>query len=553
MSSSKRLIINCGASRVTAAVVSQASGGLKLERIVAENLHYDYADDDAWQNAVATALHQLTHTHKLSGAATLILPGSQVLTRPIRIPHVDPAKRAQTIAFEAQQNIPFQLHEVVWDSQEVSDDGVETEVLFVACKSGVINEFCSSVANAGLVVERINAATLLDYNALQFAYGGDSGTTLLINVGARSTNLLFSNDEGFFIRNIQIGGSTLTQSIADSLGKTFEQAEAVKEQFVANASDLESDDAVAKMLHSCADAFTRRLSQEITRSIVNYRRQRNGSAPKRILLSGGGSMLRGLSDKLAESQKVAVESFDPLLNVTLDASIVEEPTLGLQLGEIIGEACRELIPNGAGVNLLPASIQSEMAFSKKKPFLVLAAACLALAPLPAYLSLKNGTTQLEAHEQQVRAQIQPLETRQRAIQENLEQAASLREQIAKVEGLMNSKTNWIQFFAELQDILYKAEDVWLDELKVLRGEPEAGIPSYELVVSGQMLVRDAANGAQPDQEVLARRIRRLQASFESSRFVMEAKPPKISWTTLREGLNVLPFTINLVVDATKPL
>ena len=174
MTSSKRLIINCGASSVTAAVLSPSSGGLQVERFVSEELQYDYSDETTWQFAVAAALRNLTRTHKLSGAATLILPGSQVLTRPIRIPHVDPAKRAQTIAFEAQQNIPFQLHEVVWDSQEVRDDGVETEVLFVACKSGAINEFCASVAAAGLVVERISAATLLDYNALQFAYAGES-------------------------------------------------------------------------------------------------------------------------------------------------------------------------------------------------------------------------------------------------------------------------------------------------------------------------------------------------------------------------------------------
>ena len=297
----------------------------------------------------------------------------------------------------------------------------------------------------------------------------------------------------------------------------------------------------------------RRLSQEITRSIVNYRRQQNASAPKRILLSGGGSQLRGLSDKLAATQKVAVESFDPLLNVTLDGSIATDPSLRLQMGEIIGEACRDRVAHGVGVNLLPGDIQSDMAFSKKKPLLVVAALLLALSPLPAYLALKSGTAKLMQQASEVRAQTMPLVARQASIQENMEQAAILREQIAKVEGLMNSKTNWIQFFAELQDILYKAEDVWIDDLEVQRSEPEGGIPTYELIVAGQMLVRQSAGSTDIDQDTLTRRIRRLQASFESSRFVLEAKPPRISWTTLRDGLNVLPFSINLVVDATKQL
>ena len=112
MSSPKRLIINCGASRVTAAVLSTSEGSIQVDQLVTEHLEYDFSNEDAWQGAVRSALHSLTHEHKLSGKATLLLPGSQVLTRPIRIPHVEEAKRAQTIAFEAQQNIPFGLHEV---------------------------------------------------------------------------------------------------------------------------------------------------------------------------------------------------------------------------------------------------------------------------------------------------------------------------------------------------------------------------------------------------------------------------------------------------------
>ncbi|MGB0257866.1 MAG: hypothetical protein ACPGES_04350, partial [Coraliomargarita sp.] len=123
-----------------------------------------------------------------------------------------------------------------------------------------------------------------------------------------------------------------------------------------------------------------------------------------------------------------------------------------------------------------------------------------------------------------------------------------------VEGLVNTKTNWIQFFAELQDILQKAQDVWIEDLEVNRAQKETGAPSYELVVSGMMLVREAANGPDNvDQTLLSERIRRLQASFESSRFVSEAKSPKIEWENLNNGLKVLPFEIVLIVDAAKPL
>jgi type IV pilus assembly protein PilM len=558
MSSTKQLIINCGASRVTAAVVSAGGGTLQIERLVTESLHYDYSNDEAWLSAVGEALRTLHHQHKFSGKASFIIPGNQVLTKTIRIPHVETSKRAQIIAFEAQQNIPYPLHEVVWDSQVVGDDGVETEVLFIACKSNTIDDFCGEVSRAGFIVETINAATVLDYNAIQFAYPSLDEDVLLINIGARSTNLLFKNTEGFFVRNIQLGGNSLTQNIADSLGKPFAQAEEIKHRFFNGDLDFSEDDSGAKLLTSCSDSFMRRMSQEITRSIVNYRRQKNGQTPGKILLSGRGSLLEGLSDHLATSQKVPVEFFDPLQNVTLDGEIGSDPkSLRLEISEIIGEAARDMVADSAGVNLLPEEVQKEMELASKKPYLLIAAVCLALAPWPVFVGYKQLNSGYMKAAQATEAHIAPLQQRQSKILDNAEQAAQISQSIQLVEGLKDSKTNWIQFFAELQKSLTVAEDIWLDSLSVLReqpAQPSNGSPTYEVVLSGQMLVRETGNGeGSIDQEVLSRRIKSLQSSFEGSAFIVASKPPAIDWSSLRQGLNVLPFTINLVVDTSKPL
>lgn len=555
MSSSKQLIINCGASRVTAAVVSFGGSTLQIEKLVTESLQYDYSNDDAWLSAVGVALRSLHHSHKFSGKASFILPGNQVLTKTIRIPHVEDSKRAQIIAFEAQQNIPYPLHEVVWDSQVVGDDGVETEVLFIACKSNTIDEFCQEVAQAGFTVDTINAATVLDYNAIQFAYPEMDEDVLLINIGARSTNLLFKNSEGFFVRNIQLGGNSLTQSIADSLGKPFAQAEGIKHKFFNGELDYSDDDSGAKLLTSCADSFMRRMSQEITRSIVNYRRQKNGAAPKRILLSGRGALLKGLSEQLSTTQKVGVEFFDPLQNVTLDAKIdADASALRLEISEIIGAATQDIVADGAGVNLLPDEVQKEMEFSGKKPYLLIAGICLALAPWPVFFGYKQLSSGYEKAAQVTQAKVAPLQSMQSQILSNGEEALKISQAIQLVEGLKNSKVNWIQFFAELQQSLTIAEDAWLDSLSVLRENPVGGEASYEVVLGGQMLVRESAEGGgRIDQAVLTRRIKSIQSSFEDSEFIVSSKPPNINWNSLNKGLNVLPFTINLVVDTAKPL
>ena len=554
MSHTSRLIINCGASRVTAAQVSSQAGTVALEQVATEFLDCDALSDENWIESTGAALKTLVKSGDFQGNATFILPGNQVLTKTIKIPHVEVEKRAQVIAFEAQQSIPYPLHEVVWDSQILGDDGIEIEVLFIACKIATVEAFCAMVRAAGLTAEGITAASILEYNLLAFADPEATTDDLVINIGARTTNLLFRNANGFFVRNLSLGGQVLSQSIADSLGKTLEQAENIKVQFYNKENDDLEDSSGAKALTDCAEGFMRRISQEVTRSIVNYRRQKNAPAPTRILLSGRSSQVRGLAEFLQTSQKVPVELLDSLENVTLDASICEDSEeLNVLLPQIIGEACRPMVSDGAGVNLLPDEVQEAMRFAKQKPLLIAAAICLAFAPWPAWKVFKDKSDAYDARIADYREAAAPYQADKATIAENIEAAEAVSASIEQVEGLVQSKTNWIQFFAEMQESLASAEDVWLDGLKVLRADKN-GTLQYEVALEGQMLVRETANGSQNiDRDVLTRRIRSLISSFKSSAFIVDSKPPRIRWSMLNDGLNVLPFEIKLVIDPAKPL
>ncbi len=556
MNVSKKLIVNCGASKVTVAEVSIDDGGLHIDQLVTVDLalSYDISNEDMLLPGIGEALKTLSKEHGFSGVATLIIPGNLVLTRTIKIPHIEESKRAQIIAFEAQQNLPYSLSEVVWDSQVVSDDGVETEVLFIAAKSNIVSQLCGYMHAAGFQVEKISAATVLDYNTLQFAYPETDDDVLMINIGARSTNLLFRNAEGFFVRNIQLGGNALTQSIADSLGRSFTRAEQIKQKFFSEDAHAD-DDTRVKMLNSCGEAFMRRMSQEITLSIVNYKRQNGGSAPKRILLNGRGSLLKGLLEQLSKTQKIEVDIFYPLQNVSIEGSIdIKQDTLILQTSEIIGEACHDMVAKPAGVNLLPEAIRDEIVFSKKKPLLITAAACLALAMLPPFLGFRIANAAYSDNVEMIQNGIRPLISKQAEIRSYQEKSERISQSIQRLEGLVNSKSNWVHFFADLQKSLHQAEDVWLDRLNVLRARSDSGASSYEVVIEGRLLVREAVNGLDSiDQNALSEQIKSLRSSFENSEFILSSHSPVVVFTNLQKGLYVLPFSINLVVDPAKPL
>jgi ribosomal protein L5 len=105
---------------------------------------------------------------------------------------------------------------------------------------------------------------------------------------------------------------------------------------------------------------------------------------------------------------------------------------------------------------------------------------------------------------------------------------------------VGSKYNWIQLIADLQAGLNSIEDVWLDHLKIVRTDTlNQSTSNFELVLRGKMLVRESVGEQRVNQKVLTERINSLQSSFTQSKFVVSAKSPVITWTSLRSGLNVL--------------
>lgn len=573
-----RLIINCGSSHVSASVVSKHGDQLKIEKSLSVPLEYDYQDEEAWLDAVAEGIREIVREGKLSGNANFIIPGNQVLAKTIRVPSVDKVKRAQVLAFEAQQNLPYDLDEVVWDSQILSDDGIETEVLLGACKQEMINDFCEVIQRSGLVVDSINTSSVLSYSVLEYAEPNLEDDVLLINLGARSSTLLFKNDEGFFFRTINLGGNTLTQFISDTLGKDFAEADDIKHRFFAEEDSLDEESSAVRLMQTSVSNFTRRFAQEVNRSIVMYRRQKGGDAVKRIFITGKGSNSPLVREKLAESLDHEIELFDALSGVELAPALdADRDTLNFELSEVVGEAIKEfeLVENSGNLNLLPVAIRQELKFIRQKPILAVAAVLIAIFPWMLHLGLSKAKDLTVDSSATLKQLARPFQSNKTVLAENKAKAEVLSQSISQVEGLVDTKTNWIQFFADLQASIFNAKDVWIDDLTVIRPEPyedeyadeyddygysdsedvdegsDESSLGYEVVVKGKMLVREPSDAI--NQDVLANRIKQLQASFENSNFVTASKPPKISWKYLSDGLKVLPFEINLIIDTEKPL
>ncbi len=582
MKTEAKTIIHCGAGRITLAVFTFSTvDGLTLHDLASVPLEGDTASDAGWLSAVGAGLSTLLEGRKTRGSADWILPGSHVLSKTLKIPSVDPAKRRQVVAFEAQQSLPYPMNEITWDTQVIVDDGIETEVLFFAAKQELVQSFWRTVEASGLQPGSITPAPVLDVNALRYARGEGETVSILVNIGARSTNLTFLYPGGFTVRSVNLGGNLITQSLADNLGLSFERAEALKRRFFEDRAAFSGDDPRAEMIEAQAEQFLARVNTEITRSAIHVKRHRSGGAPSQIYLAGAGSLLPGAARAIAARQKTPVAALD-LISVLgfgprLEPSDLE--SAGTQLTEVVGAALRQVLPGAAGVDLLPEQVRTEHAFSKRKPWLIGAAALFAAASILPFLHYHQVA---DAYASRIRAMQRgepPIRALMAELDDRMADIERMAEAIDRVDDLIHAKSNWPRFFEELQTSLHDVRDVWLDSLAVFRTtvmvdppapeEPqydtdgELIVPEkveqthYRLNLTGNLLLRQSTEaGERPvgetyDEAIITQRIRQMTRQFSESEFIIEAGPPTIYWTRLSDG--VLPFSFNLTVDPARPL
>jgi type IV pilus assembly protein PilM len=117
------------------------------------------------------------------------------------------------VTFEAQQHVPFPLNEVVWD-YELIEGAADKEVVIVAIKSDALDEINGAVNDCGLGTAEVDVAPMALYNAFRSTYGHPEEPILLIDIGAKTSNLLYIEGKRFFTRSIAIGGSAITAAIA---------------------------------------------------------------------------------------------------------------------------------------------------------------------------------------------------------------------------------------------------------------------------------------------------------------------------------------------------
>lgn len=374
--------LNIGSQRIGMAVFEVSkSGSLTLTAYDSESIVADPALDASKISQTRIAIADLAQRLKIGKIrARYAISGQSVFTRFVKLPPLQDDNIEQLVTFEAQQHVPFPLAEVVWD-YELIEGAAEKEVVIVAIKSDALDEINTAVNDSGIGTSEVDVAPMAIYNAFRATYGNPEEPVLLIDIGAKTSNLLYIEGSRFFTRSIAIGGSAVTAAIAKEYGISFVEAEQQKVMnglvSLANGHTESLDESVAALAMVIRNALTR-LPAEIARTTNYYRSQHGGSAPRRVLLAGGGANLPYTLEFFQEKLNLPVEYFNPVRNVAVgsgvDASLVQRE--GHLMGELVGLGLRGIGKSAINIDLVPLAVEQARAADRRKPFLIGAAAVL---------------------------------------------------------------------------------------------------------------------------------------------------------------------------------
>jgi len=567
MSQKKATIVNLAASNVSVSQFSVESGSLVLEQLYVEDIAPGLTGDDEWLNAAIAALASLVNAHELKGRVTVVAPAFLLLQKPLKVPQVERARQAQIVAFEAQNAIPYPLNEVIWDSQVMASDGVEAEVLLFALRTEVATKIATMVTSTGLRPMSIQAAPLLDSQAFRLAGGAASEEVLIVNVGARSTTLSFVGPGGVNIQSAtNIGGNLLTQGVSDNTGQPFAVSEAIKVGFFSGLVQLAEADPQVAVLQANAQTFIRRLAQDINRRLINVRRGANGRQPTRILVTGRGSQVPGLSEQLCETLRLPVEVFDPSSVITPGAGVNREQLERAkhQITEVIGEAARLTLPQSIGVNLIPRDIASQQAFDARKPRLLAAALLAAVSPLFVYLAFDSAKSWNADQSGIIVGRQSELSARRSTIEESRKKAAELAAKAKELEHVVLNRSNWPAFLGDLQARVGTLKNTWVEEMHVkyetlpaapaVEGQPApAPVVVTKVVVSVRFLFTEVPYDIKQYRSAAEKaHIGRLLEAVRKSPYV-SAVPESDIVVTDQNTVRTPKATITLVIHKDKAL
>jgi type IV pilus assembly protein PilM len=293
--------------------------------------------------AVIDAIQRVFSGQKIKTAdVATSVSGNAVIVKKISLPQMSPEELQESIHWEAEQYIPFDIQDVALDYEviEGSGSGGNMDVLLVAVKKDKISDYTSAITQAGKTPQIVDVDVFALQNCYEINYGVDPGRVIaLLNVGASIMNInIVKGGTSIFNRDIAVGGNQYTDAIQKDLNLSFEQAETLKK-----GGRVEG--AAPENLHPILQAVSENIALEIQKTFDFFKATSSEDRIDRIFVSGGTSKVHGLQDLLSDRFEAGVEILNPFNSITynprdFDPDFISE--IGPQAALAVGLAARRV-------------------------------------------------------------------------------------------------------------------------------------------------------------------------------------------------------------------
>ncbi len=309
--------LDIGSSGVKLVELESGKSGHSLKSVGYEPLPPEAIVDGAIMDAttVAEAIRKIFIDRKVrtENVATAV-SGHSVIIKRISIPTMSPEELSESIQWEAEQYIPFDIDEVSLDYQVMEGPAAEEgnmEVLLVAVKRDKINDYTAAISQAGKVPVVVDIDAFAVQNAYESSYELDPAlSTALVNLGASVTNIaVLQGANPSFWRDINVGGNQFTDALQKELNLPFETADALKR------GESTDEEVPESSLTPVLQAVSEEIANEIQKTLDFYKATSGQEDVDRIVLCGGCALVEGLQPYFHDRFGAPVELMDPFRSI----------------------------------------------------------------------------------------------------------------------------------------------------------------------------------------------------------------------------------------------
>lgn len=430
---------------------------------------------------ISAALEKFVSRNDWQGDSFVIgVPGQQTFARFCKLPPVESKKIPEIVRFEASQQIPFEMSDVVWDYQVFqAEDAPDVEVGIFAMRKDLIRKHLEYFSKVGIVPRVIQTIPSALYNFCRFELGEEikqGEATIIVDVGAQHTDLIIVEPNSAWSRNIPLGGNNFTEALVKSFKLSFAKAENLKRAAATHKS--------ARLIFQSMRPIFSDLVAEIQRSIGFYSSTHRDVALKYVLACGNAFHLPGLQKYLENNLTIpgGVRRLEKL-NSLLTSATTNAPQFTdniLSFGPAYGLALQGLDLGPITASLLPPELARIQLWKRKRLYFAAAAACLALAAAFPWMRQTMDVQALAQNDSlgnQAREIINRAKQRQTEFNNASTDTTSQREKIDKLFELQKDRTVIPRILAMVHEALPEippaiAAAKTPDELKqVLKSDP----------------------------------------------------------------------------------